>query len=350
MAKRITKTFHEKFRDAKSFHELIDLLEANEREALQGLQIDLKKRDRRSLSLRPIVTQKIRKHEVCLASLNKRRDRFDAIYGNRKIPATLRKKVTELETEIIRLEYEGDGSMLKAAVRNWKRNLDKLLEEVDQHLNPSKVTQTKSLETQNPVFKVGNEYTHQSLTRTYDAQVWEVLEGHFEIVPKLKGTRAKIKIRACLPLKAEYLQLKEVHFTKSLEATVAEAYDKVDVLQSEMQDAFDSTPENLQYSHVGEARLEAASQLQDIAENVPSVPESVGSVQVLYYPSIQQSSRVGRADDAAATLRAVLLAVQIYIESAKLKKAELKEIQEFCDQLEADIAEIEEVEFPGMFR
>ena len=35
--------------------------------------------------------------------------------------------------------------------------------------------------------------------------------------------------------------------------------------------------------------------------------------------------------------------------TAKLKKAELKEIREFCDQLEAHADEIENVEFPGMF-
>ena len=43
MAKKITKTFQEQLRDAKSFHEMIDLVEAHEHDGIQQCTERLKK-------------------------------------------------------------------------------------------------------------------------------------------------------------------------------------------------------------------------------------------------------------------------------------------------------------------
>jgi len=52
-------------------------------------------------------------------------------------------------------------------------------------------------------------------------------------------------------------------FTKTLEGLVDEAYEVLDELKGELQDAYDNMPEGLQGGSVGEARQEAISQLEN---------------------------------------------------------------------------------------
>ena len=311
MAKKITKSLEERLQDAKSFHEMIDLFEAHG-------------------------------HETTLASLAKRRQRFDSIQGNKKIPAAYRKQFAELEWEILSLEQTHHGQDF---LRPRKRDLSDLLKRIDRHLNPP-----KAFAMVNAAYKVGGEYARQSLTRAYDGHVWEVLDGYFESMPRTKGQKGKIKIVASLPEKVEYLQLKQDHFTKTIALLVDEAYEEIADLRDEMQEAFDNTPESLQETEVAQARSEAASQLDIFADDSPSVPESISSVSIILYPSPNQTSRADRAGGVAVMLRDVSQAARQFMAgTAKLKKAELKEIREFCDQLEAHADEIENVEFPGMF-
>jgi hypothetical protein len=137
-----------------------------------------------------------------------------------------------------------------------------------------------------------------------------VLKGHFERLPREKGQRTSFKIVAPLPENAEYLQLKERHFTRSLEALVDNAYGIVDELQGELKDAYDNMPEGLQGSAVREARLDAATKLENVSGDQPVVPQSVSSLRIVHYPSLYQSSRRDRAYEAALMLRAASGAVQ----------------------------------------
>lgn len=342
MAKKITKTFQEQLRDAKSFHEMIDLVEAHLQERIQHYTERLKKRDKASKDARSHIEATLREHKSTLASLAKRRQRFDSTQGNRKIPSTYRKRAAELEREILCLEHSRIG---QDSLRYRKRDMAELLKQIDRHLNPP-----KPFASVNTAYKIGEEYARQSLTRAYDGHVWDVLDGYFENLPRAKGQKGKIKILVALPEKAEYLQVKENFYRKAIDILVDEAYEEIGDLRDEMQEAFDNMPESLQDTDVGQARSEAASQLENIADDLPSVPESIGSVPIIHYPSLNQTSRADRAGDAAVTLRDVSEAARQFMAgAAKLKKAELKEIQEFCGNLEAHADEIEDVTFPGMF-
>ena len=341
---KITKCFGEQLENSSSFHEVIDLVEAREHESIKQCQERLKKRDKASKDLRSKVETWLREHEAKLASLAKRRQQFDSIQGNEKIPATLRKGVARLEWRILILEHKS-SSMAASALRRHKRELAEDRKEIDRHLNPP-----KAFATTNAAYKIGEEYPRQSLTRAYDGHVWQVLEGHFEAAERAKGQRRKVEILAALPDKTEYLQLKQDHFTKTIALLVDEAYEEIADLRDEMQEAFDNTPESLQETEVAQARSEAASQLDIFADDSPSVPESISSVSIILYPSPNQTSRADRAGGVAVMLRHVAEAARQFLEGAKkLKKAELKEINEFCQQLESQADEIENVEFPGMF-
>ena len=343
-AKAVKKSFEDQLEDASSFHEVIDLVEAHEHESIKQCQERLKKRDKLSMLARPDNEARIRGHEATLASLAERRQRFDSIQGNKKIPATLRKWAAHLEMRVLILEHKS-RLFSASSLRSMKKELAKHLKEIDRHLNPP-----KAFATTDAAYKIGEEYPRQSLTRAYDGHVWQVLEGHFEAAEREKGQRKKVEILAALPDKTEYLQLKQDHFTKTFALLVEDAYEKIADLRDEMQEAFDNTPESLQETEVAQARSEAASQLENIADDSPSVPEPISSLPIIYYPSLSQTSRADRAGDAAAMLRHVAEAARQFMAgAAKLKKAELKEIQEFCGNLEAHADEIEDVTFPGMF-
>lgn len=342
MAKKIKKTFQEQLREAKSFHEMIDLVEAHLEERIQHYTERLKKRDKASNDARPHVQATLREHKSTLASLAKRRLRSESIQGNKKVPVAYRKRAAELEREILCLEHNHIG---QDSLRYRKRDMAELLKQIDRHLNPP-----KPFALVNTAYKIGEEYARQSLTRAYDGHVWDVLDGYFENLPRAKGQKGKIKILAALPEKAEYLQVKENFYRKAIDILVDEAYEEIGDLRDEMQEAFDNMPESLQDTDVGQARSEAASQLENIADELPTLPDPITSLQIIHYPSLNQSSRADRAGDAAVTLRDVSKAVRQFTATmTKLKKAELAEIQEFCQQLESSADEIDDVRFPGMF-
>jgi len=169
-------------------------------------------------------------------------------------------------------------------------------------------------------------------------------------MPRVKGQQGKVMVVGQLPEKIEYLQLKQKFYTKRIDLFLDEAYEEIDELRDEMQEAFDNTPESLQDSAVGQARSEAADQLGSIADSPPSVPDVLSELYVLHYPSLNQKSRADQADDAAVMLRDASQAAQKFLDgTVKPKKVDLKAIQEFCDQLEEHANELDNVEFPGMF-
>jgi hypothetical protein len=118
-------------------------------------------------------------------------------------------------------------------------------------------------------------------------------------------------------------------------------------LQSEMEEAYDNTPDSLQESAVGQAREEAASVLSEITEI--DVPDLISSISTCYFPPFNQSSRRDRAATASDMFRVAIDAARKLISTSKLKKSDLKEIEEFCDDLENHAIELDDVQFPGMF-
>jgi len=338
MRQREPKSLYTLVWEAKTFYDLISVITDHHKRSL------LKKHGIPRANRQGVETS-LRGHESDIKSLEARRQRYDEYQANKKVPAALRKQIAQLESEILRLEY-APPSFGGGSVRQRKKELAELLEQVDRLTNPP-----KPLSTLNKAFKIGKAYPRVSITRAYDGYVWDVLKGHCEELPRAKkGQRISFKIVAALPEKSEYLQLKERHFTKTLDALVDDAYSIVDELQKELEDAYENMPEGLRGSSVGEARAEAASELESISGDQPDVPQLVSSLRIVHYPSLRQSSRGDRADEAANMLRAAVKVVQKYLESGvKLKKAEAKDVAEFVEQLEDHASQIDGVEFPGMF-
>jgi len=145
-------------------------------------------------------------------------------------------------------------------------------------------------------------------------------------------------------------------FTKTLESLIDEAYEAyeayevLDELKGELQDAYDNMPEGLQGGSVGEARQEAISQLETIADDATTLPDSISAIRIVHYPLLKQSSRSDRAYEAAAKIKAACQEIQKYVSSGvKLKKVDVTELEECREQLENQAGDIEGIEFPGMF-
>ena len=343
MAKKVEKDLNIVVLEAKTFHDIIDALVAYETKTLGIYQGLFKQRTKVHLSNRSDYLSSIKSAETELKQLEVRRLRFDKYQSDKKIPAALRKQIAKLETELLRIEHGPFWERFRAKIR--KKELAALFEKVEAFRNPP-----KPLSTTNKAFGVAKAFPGASLTRAYDGYVWEVLRGHFQLLPKVKGQRSSFKVVAALPEKDEYLQLKERHFTKTLAALVDEAYEVLGDLREELQDAYDNMPEGLQGGTVGEARLEAVSQLEEIADESPALPDSASTILLVHYPSLRQSSRADRADEAASKLKAASQEIQKYINSGiKLKKSDVADLEDCRLQLEYQADEIEGIEFPGMF-
>ena len=341
MAKKQPKDLDTLKQEAKTFHDLVAVIADDHKQAVRRLHSSLKKGGLRK-AYREGHEEALRERESQLRSLEARHQRYESNQADKKIPAAVRKKIAELETVILRREGSYDW---RGFVRYRKKELAELFEQVDRIRNPP-----KSLTTTNKAFRVGKDYPGQSITRTYDGYVWEVLKGHFERLPRAKGQRTTFKIVAALPEKAEYLQLKERHFTQTLDALVDDAYGIVEELHEELQEAYENMPWALQGGPVGEARQEAATELETISGDQPELPDFLASVRLVHYPPLHQTSRHDRAGGAADMLQAAVKAVEDYRKSGvKLKKADAKALDEFAAQLEDHATQIGDVDFPGMF-
>lgn len=132
---------------------------------------------------------------------------------------------------------------------------------------------------------------------------------------------------------------------------VSGAFSIVEELAGEMREAFDNTPESLQNSGVGEARGEAADNLENISE--VDVPERFTneewSVTWVEYPSGKRGlSRSKRRDNAVAAMDAVIARLDEVIDDST-DEARVSDAETLRDDLENAKSELEAVEFPGMY-
>jgi phosphopantothenate synthetase len=130
---------------------------------------------------------------------------------------------------------------------------------------------------------------------------------------------------------------------------VSEAFGDLSMLGDEMREAFDNTPENLQGSAVGQAREEAADNLEQLSE--PSVPDSLAAIEVEIprWERKRSPSRPVRRDDIVAILDAVIQALDEIVDDEE-KSQELKDDAETLrDEIDNEKSMAEDVQFPGMF-
>ncbi len=136
---------------------------------------------------------------------------------------------------------------------------------------------------------------------------------------------------------------------------VSTAFCVIEELAEEMREAYDNTPESLQNSGAGEARGEAADNLENISE--PDVPDALNQLPVNFntLPLRRNASRADRlADGLQYACQAIGCLEDLITEHLKEEGdtfGELDEdaVREVIDEIQNMIDEAEGVEFPGMF-
>ena len=134
--------------------------------------------------------------------------------------------------------------------------------------------------------------------------------------------------------------------TATIADAVSEAFGEIQALAEEMREAFDNTPESLQSSVAGEARGEAADNLEQIEE--VDVPDALKDVQLQWQDAHEAKGRRGlsrskRRENAISILQSVMSLLD------ENEDSESDENSEFYTALENAIGEMESVEFPGMY-
>lgn len=148
---------------------------------------------------------------------------------------------------------------------------------------------------------------------------------------------------------------KEINTTVS--GAVSQAFSVIEELGYEMREAYENTPESLQSSAVGEARGEAADNLENISE--PDIPESIAEVPVKFFamPLKAKASRADRLDEGLDYARNAVDALQEIMdehlledeEDAKFGELTREDVEAVIEEINDMIEEAENVSFPGMF-
>lgn len=275
-----------------------------------------------------------------LRSVVQRRTRYEDVQADKRVPATLRKRIHNQEDCVFRREFSSGFG--RSSIAEPRRELADLYEQARKSLLPKRKCQTS-----HPLFRKGKSCKRISLTKAFDGHVFEVMESHFVIV--LEKGRLPFRIIESLPTKEEYLKVRDEFFTHTLEYHVASAYSEIETLADELSEAFENMPESLQGSDLGEMRSEVSRELMEIAEEPPMVPEEFASVELLHIPSTKVSSRGDRAEEAASRMEAVADKLSELVQNTKIRKSVAATVEEVVEQLTDHASSVRDVEFPGMY-
>jgi len=141
----------------------------------------------------------------------------------------------------------------------------------------------------------------------------------------------------------------------SIEDAISSAMSEIQSLADEMREAFDNTPESLQGSAAGQAREEAADNLENISEpDVPTELQGSGfvvkwSTKTLSPSAMRKQSRSDRRYEAVETLCAVVSHLEKISEDKELSKEVREAAENFVDDVQSVIDDAEAVDFPGMY-
>ncbi len=111
------------------------------------------------------------------------------------------------------------------------------------------------------------------------------------------------------PTMEEYRAMRDLHYTATATDHVEQATSIFQDLQEQMQSWYDGMPENFQNGEKGEAVQEAASQLEDAANDTIDVPEIIAELPVIVFPG-ECSSRSDQCNDACMMLDKVAEAAE----------------------------------------
>lgn len=225
--------------------------------------------------------------------------------------------------------------------------------------------------------QIGSVVTNRMLCQHFDNHAILVLRDYFEVVNRSRGRHAKVKITKEPPTADEYKKIKRKQYTKNLANQVEDAFSEFESLGGEMQDWFDSLPQQFQDGDKGSQLQDAQSTLEGIS--APDVPDSLATLQVHHVPAIKCNSRSDRLYEACSILNSVIsvledlqqfewsstnllaewpewalgpkpiLPIANLIELTEMLIEGTTDAADFMNELQEAISNAESVEFPGMF-
>ena len=213
------------------------------------------------------------------------------------------------------------------------------------------------------MFSVGEVVSVTKLNSTYDKWFRMVLGDALQTQERKRGRGQKsmFKVVKALPSKLDYQKMAAQRFTVSVDSLIEDAYNIAGELRDEMQEAFDNMPESLQGGDIGSRREEAASALDDVANNQPDSCDA--EINAIFRPHLDANSRSKRAAEAADMLQTAAGAIREYIESLEAEEegekvegeevatpaADVDALNDLADHIEDDASNLENVDFPGMY-
>jgi hypothetical protein len=201
-------------------------------------------------------------------------------------------------------------------------------------------------------WKKDQEVTARELETQFGDRYYHVLRFRLRQLPGTgERSRPRYAVREDLPAtQAEYRQLHDRRFTTTVETLIGDAFSVIDELAGEMREAYDNTPDNLKEAALGCRRGEAASTLEDLAADVPDIPEECGDIDVIFLPRLDRNSRAKRAADAAAMLYKAAEGIHSYLKENEGEEGDASELAELAGELQEVSDELAGVDFPGMYR
>lgn len=218
------------------------------------------------------------------------------------------------------------------------------------------------------IYRKGQEVTDAALKAQFGDRYREVLGERLKQHPKKGKERPKYTVQADLPdTKGEYDRMQQKQFTTTVEALISDAFSEIESLAEEMREAFENTPESLQGSGAGEARGEAADNLESLHSDQPDIPDICTEIEVYFLPAKDTSSRAKRASAVQDMLSSAAGEIRSFIENYEEDEEEGKEVKEgeegeekkdapdmdelesLADKLEEIGEEVGGITFPGMY-
>jgi hypothetical protein len=208
--------------------------------------------------------------------------------------------------------------------------------------------------------------TALSLRRRYGFHGRRVLTSQAFIVDR-PGKPKEFVVLKPLPDPEEWLRCRNTFFTQLAQHLVAGVYSDIESLAEELRSWHDNMPENLQSGDKGTAVDEAASQLEEVAQEDHDFDEDlIGRMPVVHIPG-EESSRPDRCANCISGLEAVASAARDVMEhmaadplpewvgrskaldDASLREAVHQALKDLVEHLDEAVSTLESVEFPGMF-
>jgi hypothetical protein len=193
------------------------------------------------------------------------------------------------------------------------------------------------------------------LKKTYGESYEVVLSDYLEKLPmeRKRGVKAKYKILKELPSVEVYREMRTKRFTTDVDTLIDDAFDEFECLRDELQEWYDSMPENLQNSNKGDNLQNSIDNLDSLER--PDVPDEIGKFSCTFYPSSKCTSRTDRCSEAVGKLRSVMDCLQEALDeddekkNGKMGESLRSDIEGLRDDMERAADEAESVEFPSMF-